>query len=89
MAVDLTRVRSEVAQEVNAEPDQIPRVVQLPASEAAHVCGIAEAELRAAGGPAGCQARTTSVVLTMAVRREAQLRGRFPSAASEPAPPQR
>lgn len=67
----------------------MPRVVQLPASEAAYVCGMAEAELRAAIGPARCRAETTSMVLTMAVRREAQLRGRFPSAAGEPAAPLR
>lgn len=89
VAVDLTQVRSEVAQEINAEPELIPPVVQIPAPEAARVCGVAEAELRSASGPRGCLAQTTSMVLNMAVRREAQLKGRFPSRAGEPALPQR
>jgi hypothetical protein len=88
VSVDLSQVRDELASEIPADPVQIPATVELPASEAAHVCGFTEKELNAMNGPAQCVAQTTSMILDMAVRRDAQLAGGMPAAPNAPSAPQ-
>jgi hypothetical protein len=85
VAVDLSHVRSQVAKEMHADPAQVPLTVHLPVSEAAHVCQTTPTELGAMGaGPAQCLAQTTSLVLDMAARKEAQLAQRTPVIAGGP-----
>ncbi len=70
--VDLNQVRTQLATEMQADPTQIPPVVELSAREAARVCGVSEASLTSADGANECEATTTSLPLAMAVRRDAQ-----------------
>jgi len=86
VAVDLSQVRTQLAREINAEPDQLPDTVQIPASEAAYVCEKTEGALESITGKGRCVAQTTSIVLAMAVRRDLQLATRIPTIPADQRP---
>ena len=70
--VDISKVKTEIAKNINVDVSQIPVTVQAPIGVAANVCNIAANVLgqQAGSGTATCTAESTSDVLNQVVQRQ-------------------